>query len=71
VTVAKLRYATPDSVARILGRIGAFRSEPFLVGRFAMFSAKPNTGGGPYVVETTFPLRGGEFANYQDLEGSW
>jgi RNA 2',3'-cyclic 3'-phosphodiesterase len=71
VTVANLRFATPDAVARILGRIGAFRSEPFLVGRFVTFSAKPTTGGGPYVVETAFTLRGGEFANYQDLEGSW
>ena len=32
VTVANLRFATPDAVARILGRIGAFRSEPFLGG---------------------------------------
>ena len=70
VTIAKLRYTTPDAVARILGRIGAFRSEPFLVGRFVMFSAKPNTGGGPYVVESAFTLRGGEFANYQDIDGS-
>jgi 2'-5' RNA ligase len=54
-----------------LGRIGAFRSQPFLVGRFVLFSAKPNVGGGPYVVEAEFPLRGGEFANYQDVEDGW
>lgn len=70
VTIARLKYASPDLVARILGRIGAFRSEPFLVGRFVLFSSRPKSGGGPYVVEQAFPLRGGEFA-YQDLEDSW
>ena len=51
---------------------GAFRSRPFLVGRFVIFSAKPNTGGGPYVVETAFPLRGGEFAHYlREADGKW
>jgi len=28
-------------------------------------------GGGPYVVEEAFPLRGGEFADMADLEGWW
>jgi 2'-5' RNA ligase len=71
VTIARLKYAAPDAVARILGRIGAFRAQPFLVGRFVLFSSKPKVGGGPYVPEATFPLRGGEFANYQDVEGGW
>ena len=71
VTLARLKYAGPDEIARILGRIGAFRSRPFLVGRFVLFSAKPNVGGGPYVVEAEFPLRGGEFAHYQDVEDGW
>ena len=71
VTLARLRSASPDQVARILGRIGAFRSEPFLVGRFVLFSSRPKVGGGPYVVEEAFPLRGGEFADIADLEGGW
>jgi len=71
VTLARLKYAGPDEIARILGRIGAFRSRPFLVGHFVLFSAKPNVGGGPYVVEAEFPLRGGEFAHYQDVEDGW
>jgi len=71
VTLARLRNASPDAVARILGRIGAFRSQPFLVGRFVVFSSRPKVGGGPYVVEEAFPLRGGEFADIADLEGSW
>ena len=71
VTLARLRSASPDQVARILGRIGAFRSQPFLVGRFVLFSSRPKVGGGPYVVEEAFPLRGGEFADMADLEGGW
>lgn len=71
VTLARLKYASPDLVARILGRIGAFRSEPFLVGRFVLFSSRPNIGGGPYGIEEAFALRGGEFADYQDQEDSW
>ena len=71
VTLARLRYASPDAVARILGRLGAFRSQPFFVGRFVLFSARPKVGGGPYAVEEVFPLRGGEFADMADLEGGW
>jgi 2'-5' RNA ligase len=71
VTVARLRHANPSAIARVLGRIGAFRSKPFLVGRFVLFSSRPKVGGGPYVVEEAFPLRGGEFADYQDVEGGW
>lgn len=71
VTLARLKYASPDLVARFLGRVGAFRSEPFLVGRFVLFSSRPKIGGGPYAIEETFPLRGGEFAHYQDQEDSW
>jgi 2'-5' RNA ligase len=35
------------------------------VQRFVLFSSKPSTGGGPYVVEEAYPLhesRGGEAA---------
>jgi 2'-5' RNA ligase len=71
VTVARLKYARPGDVARILGRIGAFRGRPFLVTRFVLFSSRPKMGGGPYVVEESFPLRGGEFADYQDVEGGF
>jgi 2'-5' RNA ligase len=71
VTMARMKYASAADVARILGRIGAFRSRPFTVGRFVLFSSRPKIGGGPYVVEETFPLRGGEFADYQDVEGGW
>lgn len=71
VTVARLKHANASAIARVLGRIGAYRSKPFLVGRFVLFSSRPKIGGGPYVVEEVFPLRGGEFADYQDVEGGW
>ncbi len=71
VTIARLKYANAATIARFLERIGAFRSQPFLVGRFVLFSARPKVGGGPYVVEEAFPLRGGEFADMQDVEGGW
>jgi len=71
VTLARLKYASPDAVARILGRIGGYRSAPFFVARFVLFSSRPKVGGGPYAVEEAFPLRGGEFADLADLGGGW
>lgn len=71
ITLARLKYAGPGEVARVLQRIGAFRSKPFIVSRFVLFSAKPKTGGGPYAVEEVFNLRGGEYANELDLDYGW
>lgn len=59
VTIARLKHARDDVLARFLARCGGYRSEPFLVTHFTLFSSKPMTGGGPYVVEETFPLFGG------------
>ena len=61
VTLARLRGTPPELVARYLGRIGAFRTEPFAVTAFVLFSSKPKVGGGPYVVEASFPLLGAYF----------
>jgi 2'-5' RNA ligase len=58
VTIARLKHARPDDVAIFLGQQGAFVSEPFTVERVVLYSARPGTGGGPYVVEETFPLAG-------------
>ena len=30
----------------------------FVVEEFVLFSSKPKTGGGPYAVEESYPLRG-------------
>ncbi|KAB2944140.1 MAG: RNA 2',3'-cyclic phosphodiesterase [Hyphomicrobium sp.] len=71
VTLARLKYASADEVARVLQRIGAFRSKPFIVSRFVLFSSKPKSGGGPYVIEEAFNLRGGEYAGDLDLDYGW
>ena len=62
VTVARLRHSRPDAVSKFLERHAGARSPVFLVDSFALFSAKPRTGGGPYVIEETFPLAGYDFA---------
>lgn len=59
VTLARLRNTPPELVARWLGRHGRLRCEPFLVQRFVLFSSRPKVGGGPYVVEASYPLAGG------------
>ncbi len=56
VTLARLKYGRPEMVARVLERHGAYRSESFYVDRFTLFSSKPLVGGGPYVIESEFPL---------------
>jgi 2'-5' RNA ligase len=71
VTIARLRHTKPDIVARFLGRQGGYRSEPFFVGRFVLLSSRPQTGGGPYVVEEAYPLQGGGIDQLADQEGGW
>jgi len=67
VTLARLRGTRPEAVARVLEALGSFRSEPFSVDRFVLLSSRPQVGGGPYVAEAAFPLRGGddEYASYE------
>jgi RNA 2',3'-cyclic 3'-phosphodiesterase len=58
VTLARLKGTPPEILARYLGRIGAFRTLPFTVTEFGLYSSKPKVGGGPYVLEAEFPMRG-------------
>ena len=58
VTVARLRGAHADQVARVLERHAAFKSEPVTIERFVLLSSRPAGGGGPYAVEEVFPLEG-------------
>jgi 2'-5' RNA ligase len=58
VTLARLRGTPVEAVARFLEHNGGFRLEPFVVERFVLYSSRPLVGGGPYVVEEAFPLRG-------------
>jgi 2'-5' RNA ligase len=53
VTLARLRNGRDTTIARYLQRHAAFSSPPFVVDRFAVFSAKSG-GGGPYVIEEEF-----------------
>ncbi|WP_102960663.1 RNA 2',3'-cyclic phosphodiesterase [Mangrovicella endophytica] len=56
VTIARLRQGKPAEVAPYLAGRGDFRTPPFAVKRFGVFSARDSVGGGPYVLEEAFPL---------------
>jgi 2'-5' RNA ligase len=56
VTLARLRDTSSFEVADYLSARAAFRSPPFTVSRFVLFSARSSVGGGPYVVEAAYPL---------------
>lgn len=70
VTLARLKSATPEPVARFLQRHGGYRSELFVVGRAVLLSSKPKTGGGPYVIEDSFPFPGAAWAE-DDGAATW
>ncbi|PTW59084.1 2'-5' RNA ligase [Breoghania corrubedonensis] len=57
MTVCRLRGGTsPADVANWLAMRGDFQAPAFTAGRFVLFSSKTSTGGGPYVIEETYPL---------------
>jgi RNA 2',3'-cyclic 3'-phosphodiesterase len=56
VTLARLRDTSSFEVAEYLSTRGAFRSPPFSVSRFVLFSSRASVGGGPYLVEAAYPL---------------
>lgn len=56
VTIARLRSASHADVAAYLALRGDFRTAPFPVGRFVLMSARASRGGGPYIVEESYPL---------------
>src|SRR5580658_5215182 len=56
VTLARLRDSSSQQVADYLAARGYFRSAPFQVSRFVLFSSRASVGGGPYVVEADYPL---------------
>ena len=53
VTLARLRDSSSRQVADYLAARGHFRSSPFRVSRFVLFSSRASVGGGPYVVEAS------------------
>jgi 2'-5' RNA ligase len=56
VTLARLRDASNRQVADYLASRGFFRTPSFKVERFVLFSSRASTGGGPYIVEASYPL---------------
>jgi 2'-5' RNA ligase len=56
VTLARLRQSSSRDVADYLAARGMFRTPEFHVERFVLFSSRNSTGGGPYVVEASYPL---------------
>ena len=56
VTLARLRDSSSWEVADYLSARGYFRTSPFRVSRFVLFSSRASIGGGPYVVEASYPL---------------
>jgi 2'-5' RNA ligase len=57
VTLARLHGASGQDIATYLGLRGGFGTAPFPVDHFVLFSSRSITGGGPYVVEESYPLR--------------
>jgi 2'-5' RNA ligase len=58
VTLARLRDASVLEVADYLSTRGGFPALQFPVSRFVLYSSRASQGGGPYVVEADYPLRG-------------
>jgi 2'-5' RNA ligase len=56
VTLARLRDSSSRQVADYLSSRAGFRSQPFPVSRFVLYSSRASVGGGPYVVEAAYPL---------------
>jgi len=56
VTLARLRGTGAEDVARYIAEAGRFEPLSFSVPRFVLFSSRDSVGGGPYVVEQTYPL---------------
>lgn len=56
VTLARLRESSSQQVAEYLSARGYFRTSPFQVSRFVLFSSRASVGGGPYVVEASYPF---------------
>lgn len=56
VTLARLRGAAAADVARFIADAGRFEPLTFSAYRFVLFSSRDSVGGGPYVVEQSYPL---------------
>lgn len=69
VTLARLRGHEVDEAQHFVMANNLFATPTFAVDRIILYSAKGNTGGGPYVAERAYPP--GVYASDLDLEGEW
>jgi 2'-5' RNA ligase len=56
VTLARLRESSSRQVADYLAVREPYRSTAFAASRFVLYSSRASVGGGPYVVEASYPL---------------
>lgn len=56
VTLARLRDASPPDLQAWVASHNLYRSRPFEVDQFVLFSSRPSRGGGPYAVEEAYGL---------------
>lgn len=56
VSLARLRGTSALDVARFISEAGRFEPLSFEPARFVLFSSRDSVGGGPYVVEESYPL---------------
>lgn len=56
VTLARLRRVSPESVATCIGSLSVFRPLVFESESFVLYSSRDSTGGGPYRIESVYPL---------------
>ena len=60
VTLLRLRNIAAGKVAQYLQFQGKFETPSFRVSSFQLFSARPGYGGGPYLVEDSYPKISGQ-----------
>ena len=56
ITLARLSRTRLSTIAPFLADFSGFELEPFEAEQATLYSAKPSTGGGPYVIEDIFPF---------------
>jgi 2''-5'' RNA ligase len=56
VTLARLRGTSAGELARFMAEAARFEPLTFVPTRFVLFSSRDSVGGGPYLVEQSYPL---------------
>jgi 2'-5' RNA ligase len=56
VTLARLRGTSAEEVARFIAEAARFEALSFVPARFVLYSSRDSVGGGPYIVEQSYPL---------------